>query len=43
MLDKPFRLKPAHVPNNPVPASYAIIAAQNVGNGEVGGLVQGIL
>ena len=43
MLDMPFHLKPAHVPNNPVPASYAIIAAQNVGNGEVGGLVQGIL
>jgi 2-hydroxychromene-2-carboxylate isomerase len=43
MLDMPFHLKPAHVPNNPVPASYAFIAAQNVGNGEVGGLVQGIL
>ena len=29
MLDMPFHLKPAHVPTNPAPASYAIIAAQN--------------
>ena len=43
MLDMPFHLKPAHVPTNPAPASYAIIAAQNAGNGDLGGLVQGIL
>ena len=43
MLEMPFHLKPAHVPTNPAPASYAIIAAQNAGNGDLGGLVQGIL
>ena len=43
MLDMPFHLKPAHVPTNPAPASYAIIAAQNVGGGDLGGLVQRIL
>ena len=43
MLNMPFHLKPAHVPTNPAPASYAIIAAQNAGNGDLGGLVQGIL
>ena len=37
MLDMPFHLKPAHVPTNPAPASYAIIAAQNAGNGDLGG------
>ena len=43
MLNMPFHLKPAHGPTNPAPASYAIIAAQNAGNGDLGGLVQGIL
>ena len=43
MLNMPFHLKPAHVSTNPAPASYAIIAAQNAGNGDLGGLVQGIL
>lgn len=43
MLDMPFHLKPAHVPTNPAPASYAIIAAQNTGGGDLGGLVRGIL
>ena len=43
MMDMPFHLKPAHVPTNPAPASYAIITAQNAGNGDLGGLVQGIL
>ena len=43
MLDMPFNLKPGHVPTNPAPASYAIIAAQNAGAGDLGGLVQGIL
>ena len=36
-VDMPFHLKPAHVPTNPAPASYAIIAAQNVGGGDLGG------
>ncbi len=36
MLDMPFHLKPAHVPTNPAPASNAIIAAQNAGNGNLG-------
>lgn len=43
MLNMPFHLKPAHVPTNPAPASYAIIAAKNAGNRDLGGLVQGIL
>ena len=43
MLEMPFHLKPAHVPTNPAPASNAIIAAQNAGNGNLEGLVQGIL
>ena len=43
MLNMPFHLRPAHVPTNPAPASYAIIAAQNAGNGDLGGLVQGVL
>jgi len=34
MLEMPFHLKPAHVPTNPTPASNAIIAAQNAGNGD---------
>ena len=43
MLNMPFHLKHTRVPTNPAPASYAIIAAQNAGNGDLGGLVQGIL
>lgn len=39
MLDVPIHLKPAHVPTNPAPALYAIITAQNTGNGDLGGLV----
>lgn len=46
-LGVPFNLKPAHIPANPAPASYAIIAAQAAlakGNGgDLGGLVQAIL
>lgn len=46
-LGVPFNLKPAHIPTNPAPASYAIIAAQaahSKGNrGDLGGLVQAIL
>jgi 2-hydroxychromene-2-carboxylate isomerase len=42
-LGMPFNLKPAHWPTNPAPSSYAIIAAQNAGGGDVGKLVQGYL
>ncbi len=42
-----FNLKPAHVPTNPAPAAYAIIAAQAAAAkgaaGDVGALVQGFL
>lgn len=31
--------KPAHWPTNPAPSSYALIAAQNAGGGDVGALV----
>lgn len=36
----PFNLKPAHFPANPAPSSYAIIAAQAAGGGDLGQLVQ---
>ena len=39
----PINLKPAHWPTNPAPSSYAIIAAQKAGGGDVGALVQGVL
>ena len=39
----PFNLKPAHWPTNAAPSSYAIIAAQNAGGGDLGALVHGIL
>ena len=42
-LDLPFNLKPAHWPTNMAPSSYAIIAAQAAGGGDVGALVQGFL
>ena len=35
-LKMPFNLKPAHWPTNMAPSSYAIIAAQNVGGGDLG-------
>ena len=38
-----INLKPAHWPTNPAPSSYAIIAAQKTGGGDLGALVQGIL
>lgn len=41
--DMPFNLKPAHWPTNAAPSSYAIIAAQNAGGGDLGALVQGVL
>ena len=39
----PITLKPAHFPTNPAPSSYAIIAAQSAGGGDLGGLVHAIL
>ncbi len=41
-LDVPFNLKPAHWPTNGAPASYAFIAAQNAGGGDLGALVHAI-
>ncbi|WP_248431495.1 DsbA family protein, partial [Escherichia coli] len=35
--------KPAFWPVNPAPSSYAIIAAQEAGGGDLAGLVQGFL
>ncbi|MEX0969090.1 MAG: 2-hydroxychromene-2-carboxylate isomerase [Paracoccaceae bacterium] len=37
-----LNLRPAHFPTNPVPASCAIIAAQNVGGGNLGALCHGL-
>ncbi len=42
-LQMPLNLKPAHWPTNAAPSSYAIIAAQKAGGGDLGALVQGIL
>ncbi|SDY17304.1 2-hydroxychromene-2-carboxylate isomerase [Citreimonas salinaria] len=39
----PINLKPAHWPTNPAPSSYAIIAAQKAGGGDMGKLVHGFL
>ncbi|WP_163846772.1 2-hydroxychromene-2-carboxylate isomerase [Pseudooceanicola aestuarii] len=39
----PLTTHPAHFPTNPAPSSYAIIAAQAAGGGDVGTLVQSIL
>lgn len=39
----PFNLKPAHWPTNPAPSSYAVIAAQKAGGGDLGGFVQSLL
>jgi 2-hydroxychromene-2-carboxylate isomerase len=39
----PFNLKPAHWPVNMAPSSYAVIAAQDAGGGDLGGLVHGFL
>lgn len=38
-LGMKFNLQPAHWPTNPAPSSYAIIAAQAAGGGDLGGLV----
>lgn len=42
-LDMPINLKPAHWPTNPAPSSYAIIAAQAEGGGNLGQLVHSFL
>jgi 2-hydroxychromene-2-carboxylate isomerase len=46
-LGMPLNPRPAHIPTNPAPASYAIIAAQEArakgAAGDLGGLVQGVL
>ena len=38
-----LNLKPAFFPTNAAPSSYAVIAAQAAGNGDVGALVRGLL
>ncbi len=38
-----FNLQPTHWPTNMAPSSYAIIAAQNAGGGDMGKLCHGIL
>jgi len=38
-LGMEINLKPAHWPTNPAPSSYAIIAAQHAGGGDLAGLV----
>ena len=39
----PLTMHPAHFPTNPAPSSYAIIAAQNAGGGDLGALCRHIL
>ena len=41
-LDMPFNLQPAHWPPNGAPSSYAFIAAQNAGGGDLGKLMHAI-
>ncbi len=41
-LELPLTLRPAFFPTNPAPASYAIIAAQEAGGGDIAGLVQAL-
>lgn len=41
--DMPINLKPAHWPTNPVPAMSALIAAQDAGGGDLGGLCHSFL
>lgn len=42
-LGMPLNLKPAHWPTNAAPSSYAIIAAQNAGGGDLGVLCHAIM
>ncbi|MGR3290081.1 MAG: 2-hydroxychromene-2-carboxylate isomerase [Paracoccaceae bacterium] len=39
----PLNLKPAFFPTNPAPSSYAVIAAQSAGGGDIGALVRYML
>ncbi|WP_172300087.1 2-hydroxychromene-2-carboxylate isomerase [Pseudoruegeria sp. HB172150] len=39
----PINLQPAHFPTNAAPSSYAVIAAQSAGGGDVGALVHSLL
>lgn len=41
-LGMPFNLKPAHWPTNSAPSSYAFIAAQNAGGGDLGALMHAL-
>ena len=41
-LGMPVNVKPAHWPTNPAPSSYALIAAQNAGGGDIAAYVAGI-
>ncbi len=42
VLDMPVNAKPMHWPTNPAPASYAMIAAQEAGGGDMAAFVAGI-
>lgn len=42
-LNMEFNLQPAHWPTNMAPSSYAVIAAQNAGGGDLGGLIQSLM
>lgn len=42
VLGMPVNPKPAHFPTNPAPASYALIAAQKAGGGDIAAFVAGI-
>jgi len=42
VLGMPVNTKPAHWPTNPAPSSYAIIAAQSAGGGDMSALVAGV-
>ena len=42
-LGMPLNLKPAHWPTNGAPSCYAIIAAQEAGGGDLGGLTHALL
>ncbi|TDL81637.1 2-hydroxychromene-2-carboxylate isomerase [Palleronia sediminis] len=38
----PLNPRPRHWPTNPAPSGFAIIAAQNAGGGDLGGMVHGL-
>jgi len=42
-VEMPINLKPAHFPTNPAPSSYAVIAAQAAGSGDMAALVSSLL